>query len=84
MEVKSESCYLVLWAGCKGKARVAPSLHSALMYFSFHLDRLGGPDPLDFISMFSNPGNPLHGIPPHWHYVSSGLSDLHGDGRVHE
>ena len=45
---------------------------------------LGGPDPLDFISMFSNPGNPLHGIPPHWHYVSSGLSDLHGDGRVHE
>ena len=34
--------------------------------------------------MFSNPGNPLHGIPPHWHYVSSGLSDLHGDGRVHE
>ena len=22
--------------------------------------------------------------PPHWHYVSCGLSDLHGDGRVHE
>ncbi len=22
--------------------------------------------------------------PPHWHYVSCGLSDLHGDGRVHK
>lgn len=45
---------------------------------------LGGPDPLDFISMFNNPGSPMEGIPSHWHYVSSGLSDLHGDGRVHE
>ncbi|KXJ13276.1 Suppressor of fused-like [Exaiptasia diaphana] len=45
---------------------------------------IGGPDPLDFISMFGNPGNPMEGIPPHWHYVSSGLSDLHGDGRVHK
>ncbi|KAG8186106.1 hypothetical protein JTE90_003188 [Oedothorax gibbosus] len=44
---------------------------------------LGGPDPLDYISMYSNPGNPEAGIPPHWHYVSFGLSDLHGDGRVH-
>lgn len=25
----------------------------------------------------------MEGIPSHWHYVSSGLSDLHGDGRVH-
>ena len=46
--------------------------------------RLGGPDPLDFISMFNNPGSPMEGIPSHWHYISSGLSDLHGDGRVHE
>ncbi|XP_068746671.1 suppressor of fused homolog [Montipora capricornis] len=45
---------------------------------------LGGPDPLDFISMFNNPGSPMDGIPSHWHYISSGLSDLHGDGRVHE
>ncbi|EDO35289.1 predicted protein [Nematostella vectensis] len=45
---------------------------------------LGGPDPLDFISMFGNAGSPMEGIPPHWHYVSSGLSDLHGDGRVHD
>ncbi|RZF42485.1 hypothetical protein LSTR_LSTR004404 [Laodelphax striatellus] len=34
--------------------------------------------------MYSNPGNPEQGIPPHWHYISFGLSDLHGDGRVHE
>lgn len=45
---------------------------------------LGGPDPLDYISMFANPGDPDNGIPSHWHYVSFGLSDLHGDGRVHE
>ncbi|KAK2175561.1 hypothetical protein NP493_726g01043 [Ridgeia piscesae] len=45
--------------------------------------RLGGPDPLDYISMYSNPGAPERGIPPHWHYVSFGLSDLHGDERVH-
>lgn len=48
------------------------------------LCRLGGPDPLDFISMFNNPGSPMEGIPSHWHYISAGLSDLHGDGRVHE
>ncbi|XP_022086688.1 suppressor of fused homolog [Acanthaster planci] len=45
---------------------------------------LGGPDPLDYISMYSNPGLLERGIPPHWHYVSFGLSDLYGDGRVHE
>eukprot|EP00118_Oscarella_pearsei_P002416 m.10502 g.10502 ORF g.10502 m.10502 type:complete len:439 (+) comp22380_c0_seq2:111-1427(+) len=45
---------------------------------------LGGPDPLDYISMYSTPGSPEQGIPPHWHYISFGLSDLHGDGRVHE
>lgn len=44
---------------------------------------LGGQDPLDYISMYSNKGDPERGIPPHWHYVSFGLSDLHGDGRVH-
>ena len=48
------------------------------------VDRLGGPDPLDYISMYSNPGDPDRQIPPHWHYISFGLSDLHGDGRVHE
>ncbi|RWS31318.1 Suppressor of fused-like protein [Leptotrombidium deliense] len=45
---------------------------------------LGGPDPLDYISMYANPGDSKQGIPPHWHYISFGLSDLHGDGRVHE
>ncbi|GFG39370.1 hypothetical protein Cfor_08323 [Coptotermes formosanus] len=45
---------------------------------------LGGPDPLDYISMYSNSGDPEQNIPPHWHYISFGLSDLHGDGRVHD
>ncbi|XP_055639082.1 suppressor of fused homolog [Toxorhynchites rutilus septentrionalis] len=44
---------------------------------------LGGQDPLDYISMYNNPGDPDQNIPPHWHYISFGLSDLHGDGRVH-
>ncbi|KAI8427244.1 hypothetical protein MSG28_014841 [Choristoneura fumiferana] len=44
---------------------------------------LGGEDPLDYISMYWNPGVPEEQVPPHWHYVSFGLSDLHGDGRVH-
>lgn len=34
--------------------------------------------------MYANPGNKEENIPPHWHYISFGLSDLHGDGRVHE
>ncbi|KAK3094562.1 hypothetical protein FSP39_003435 [Pinctada imbricata] len=45
---------------------------------------LGGPDPLDYISMYANPGDEKRGIPMHWHYISYGLSDLHGDGRVHD
>ncbi|KAL7299854.1 hypothetical protein TKK_0007186 [Trichogramma kaykai] len=45
---------------------------------------LGGPDPLDYVSMFENPGCPELGVPPHWHYVSLGLTDLHGDNRVHK
>lgn len=45
---------------------------------------LGGPDPLDYISMYANPGIPSENVPPHWHYISFGLSDLHGDGRVHD
>lgn len=46
--------------------------------------RLGGQDPLDYISMYFNPGKPELNIPPHWHYITFGLSDLHGDGRVHQ
>lgn len=55
-----------------------------LFFFVSELDRLGGPDPLDYISMYSHAGDPSQGVPPHWHYVSFGLSDLHGDGRVHD
>lgn len=49
-----------------------------------YIFRLGGPDPLDYISMYANAGDPEKGVPAHWHYISFGLSDLHGDGRVHE
>ncbi|KAM6347882.1 suppressor of fused homolog isoform 2-T3 [Alca torda] len=45
---------------------------------------LGGPDPLDYVSMYRNLGNPALNVPEHWHYVSFGLSDLYGDNRVHE
>ena len=44
---------------------------------------LGGPDPLDYVSIYYNAGE--EGVcVPHWHYVSMGLSDLHGDERVHD
>lgn len=46
--------------------------------------RLGGPDPLDYVSMYRNMGSPSASIPEHWHYISFGLSDLYGDSRVHE
>uniref|UniRef100_A0A1A9VIQ0 SUFU domain-containing protein n=1 Tax=Glossina austeni TaxID=7395 RepID=A0A1A9VIQ0_GLOAU len=42
---------------------------------------LGGQDPLG--SMYNNAGDKERDIPAHWHYVSFGLSGLHGDGRVH-
>ncbi|XP_033883294.1 suppressor of fused homolog isoform X3 [Acipenser ruthenus] len=45
---------------------------------------LGGPDPLDYISMYRCVGSPAQHVPEHWHYVSFGLSDLYGDNRVHE
>lgn len=56
--------------------------YSLFLQFSFF--RLGGPDPLDYISMYRNVGCPGQDIPEHWHYVSLGLSDLYGDNRVHE
>jgi suppressor of fused-like protein len=45
---------------------------------------LGGPDPLDFINIYRNPGDPKRNIPSHWHYVTCGLTDLYGDSRVYE
>uniref|UniRef100_A0A672GNJ2 Suppressor of fused homolog n=1 Tax=Salarias fasciatus TaxID=181472 RepID=A0A672GNJ2_SALFA len=45
---------------------------------------LGGPDPLDYISMYRNMGCAAQDVQEHWHYVSFGLSDLYGDNRVHE
>jgi len=34
--------------------------------------------------MYDNPGDPEKGIPSHWHYMSFGLSDLYGDGRIYK
>lgn len=69
-----------LYAACRA---VYPDQQNPLQVAAVVKYWLGGPDPLDYISMFANPGDPEHNIPPHWHYVSFGLSDLHGDGRVH-
>nr|KAG5714825.1 hypothetical protein BaRGS_000313 [Batillaria attramentaria] len=33
--------------------------------------------------MYSNEGDEKLGVPPHWHYVTYGFTDLHGDDRVH-
>lgn len=63
--------------------KLYPTQRNPLQVVSSQKYWLGGPDPLDYISMYSNPGSYEHRIPPHWHYVTMGLSDLHGDGRVH-
>ncbi|XP_046359463.2 suppressor of fused homolog [Haliotis rufescens] len=44
---------------------------------------LGGPDPLDIIRIYSNEGDLSKSIPPHWHFITFGFSDLYGDERVH-
>ena len=46
-------------------------------------NRLGGNEPLDYISLYNNAGDAKRNIPAHWHYISFGLSDLYGDCRVH-
>ncbi|CAF1189467.1 unnamed protein product [Rotaria sordida] len=43
---------------------------------------LGGSECLDYISIYHNQGNETS--PAHWHYVTFGFSDLHGDNRVHK
>jgi suppressor of fused-like protein len=49
-----------------------------------YLSRLGGPDPLDYITIYRSKTGSKETPHLHWHYVTSGFSDLHGDGRVHE
>ncbi|XP_047499810.1 suppressor of fused homolog isoform X2 [Penaeus chinensis] len=70
-----------LYAACR---RIYPDQPNPLQVTALVKYWLGGPDPLDYISMYANPGDAKLNIPPHWHYISFGCSDLHGDGRVHE
>ncbi|CAI9717818.1 suppressor of fused homolog [Octopus vulgaris] len=70
-----------IYAACR---RTYPNQSNPLQVTALTKYWLGGPDPLDYISMYANSGDPNRNIPPHWHYISFGLSDLHGDGRVHE
>ncbi|XP_055695516.1 suppressor of fused homolog [Lutzomyia longipalpis] len=63
--------------------RVYPDQKNPLQVSTILKYWLGGNDVLDYITMYDNKGDPARNIPPHWHYVSFGLSDLHGDGRVH-
>ncbi|XP_042874623.1 suppressor of fused homolog isoform X2 [Penaeus japonicus] len=70
-----------LYAACRS---IYPQQPNPLQVTALVKYWLGGPDPLDYISMYANPGDPKLNIPPHWHYISFGCSDLHGDGRVHE
>ncbi|XP_053614056.1 suppressor of fused homolog isoform X2 [Plodia interpunctella] len=72
-----------LKALCDACSRLYPDQPNPLQVTTRLKYWLGGNDPLDYISMYWNPGKPEENIPPHWHYVSFGLSDLHGDGRVH-
>ncbi|XP_071948523.1 suppressor of fused homolog isoform X2 [Antedon mediterranea] len=71
----------VVYSACR---KVYPDQINPLQVTAVVKYWLNGPDPLDYISMYRNDGDEDKGIPPHWHYVSFGMSDLHGDGRVHE
>lgn len=72
-----------LKALCEACSRLYPDQPNPLQVTTRLKYWLGGHDPLDYISMYWNPGKAEENIPPHWHYISFGLSDLHGDGRVH-
>ena len=61
--------------------RLYPSQRNPMQVTAVVKYWLGGPDPLDYINMFLSPATT--DSPEHWHYVSCGLSDLHGDARVH-
>ncbi|KAL5111720.1 hypothetical protein TcWFU_003174 [Taenia crassiceps] len=63
--------------------RLYPDQPSPLQVTALRKFWMGGPDPLDYIYMFSNPGSAEARSPPHWHYVTNGLSDLYGDARLH-
>ncbi|CDS41122.1 suppressor of fused [Echinococcus multilocularis] len=63
--------------------RLYPDQPSPLQVTALRKFWMGGPDPLDYIYMFSNPGLAEARSPPHWHYVTNGLSDLYGDARLH-
>lgn len=64
--------------------RLYPDQPSPLQVTALRKFWMGGPDPLDYIYMFSNPGSPEARSSPHWHYVTNGLSDLYGDARLHK
>uniref|UniRef100_A0A8C4WQN9 Suppressor of fused homolog n=1 Tax=Eptatretus burgeri TaxID=7764 RepID=A0A8C4WQN9_EPTBU len=63
--------------------RLYPSQPNPLQVTAIVKYWLGGPDPLDYVSMYRCPGAAQPTVPEHWHYISLGLSDLYGDGRVH-
>ncbi|UXI20331.1 26S proteasome non-ATPase [Sarcoptes scabiei] len=64
-------------------ARIYPDQPNPLQVTAMIKYWLNGPDPLDYVSMYFNRGDEKKKIPPHWHYISFGLSDLYGDGRIH-
>ncbi|XP_043225603.1 suppressor of fused homolog [Amphibalanus amphitrite] len=68
----------------KACSRLYPDQLNPLQITAVRKYWLGGPDPLDYISMYWHDGGTDEAVTPHWHYVSFGLSDLHGDGRLHE
>ncbi|KAF7254011.1 hypothetical protein EYD10_01141 [Varanus komodoensis] len=41
---------------------------------------LGGPDPLDYVSMYRNLGSPTQNVPEHWHYQDRVDKGIETDG----
>ncbi|KAF7256238.1 hypothetical protein EG68_06989 [Paragonimus skrjabini miyazakii] len=69
-----------IYASCRA---LYPDQPTPLQVTALRKYWMGGPDPLDFINMYANPGSVELKSPAHWHYVTNGLSDLYGDARLH-
>ncbi|CAF0936260.1 unnamed protein product [Adineta ricciae] len=82
MTEANERSYVGLNAIVQACSKVYPDQLNPTQATSLVKYWLGGSECLDYISIYHNQGNETSSA--HWHYVTFGLSDLHGDGRVHK
>ncbi|XP_021961011.1 suppressor of fused homolog [Folsomia candida] len=60
------------------------SIREPVTFNSVNKIRFGGQDVLDYVVCYATRGNPVENVPDHWHYVSFGLSDIHGHDAMQD